>query len=194
MTSDSILFAGVGFSSGRKPVTLATLDEDLHIRSLEKWDSAGLVACLQDQETCVLTVDLPASKPGQKLYADLRKKFVQVGFTPFSRKSDPKQWIETNVQDCFHAWSGHKLLPRRTLEGRLQRTAILYEQGLQLTDPVDLFEEITRYKLVQGILPLEKLPSVSELDALAAAYLAWMSVNRPGQLVPKGEFVLPAGE
>jgi hypothetical protein len=35
-------------------------------------------------------------------------------------------------------------LPRRTLEGRLQRSAILYEQGLQIRDPVEIFEEITR--------------------------------------------------
>jgi hypothetical protein len=102
--------------------------------------------------------------------------------------------METNAQDCFHALGGHKLLPHRALEGRLQRCAILFEQGLQVTDPVDMFEEITRYKLVQGILPLENLPSSNELDALAAAYLAWMSLNRPGQTLPKGEFVLPVPE
>jgi hypothetical protein len=188
------MFAGVELTSGRRPVTFASLDENLHVQSLEKWDSSELVSCLQASEACVFTVNLPTAKSGQKLYADLRKKFVQAGFKPFSHKSDPKQWMETNAQDCFHAWSGHRLLPRRALEGRLQRCAILYEQGLQLTDPVDLFEEITRYKLVQGILPLDTLPSTSELDALAVAYLAWMSVNRPGQLVPKGEFVLPVGE
>jgi hypothetical protein len=65
---------------------------------------------------------------------------------------------------------------------------------LRITDPVDMFEEITRYKLIQGILPFDNLPSSKELDALVAAYLAWMTLNRPGQIVPKGEFVLPAGE
>ena len=57
-----------------------------------------------------------------------------------------------------------------------------------------MFEEITRYKLVQGILPLENLPSSKELDALAAAYLAWMNFTRPGQIVQKDGLVLPTPE
>ena len=194
MTSDSIIFAGVELSSGRKPITFARLEEDLTINVLEKWDSSEVIASLQEYENMVLGVNLPTAKQGQVLYADLKRKFLHAGFKPFSHKSSPKQWMETNAQDCFHALSGHKLFPRRALEGRLQRSAILYEQGLQITDPVDMFEEITRYKLVQGILPLENLPSANELDALVAAYLAWMSINRPGQTVPKGEFVLPAQE
>ena len=194
MTSNPIIFAGVELSSGRKPIAFAGLDEDLHIRMLEKWDGSEVLSCVQTYENCVLTVDLPGAKQGQEMYADLKRKLVQAGFKPFSHKSSPKQWVETNAQDCFRALGGHKLFPRRALEGRLQRCAILYEQGLHLTDPVDIFEEITRYKLVQGILPLERLPSSNELDALVAAYLAWMSINRPGQTVPKGEFVLPAQE
>lgn len=194
MTSDPIMFAGVDLSSGRKPVTVAGLDEDLRINVLEKKDDSELIDLLQNYEFCVLTINLPSAKQGQALYADLKNKFIQAGFKPFSHQDHPKQWIETTTQTCFQAWSGHKLLPRRALEGRLQRCAILYEEGVNLTDPVDMFEEITRYRLVQGVLPLENLPSASELDALAAAYLSWMSVNRPGQIVPKGEFVLPAKE
>ena len=194
MTPDSIMFAGVELSSGRKPITFARLDEDLRIKILGKSDGSELIASLQEHEMCVLTINLPTAKRGQALYADLKKKFIQAGFEPFSHKNDPKQWIETNTQDCFQALSGHRLLPRRALEGRLQRCAILYEQGLNLTDPVDMFEEITRYRLIQGVLPLENLPSATELDALAAAYLSWLSVNRPGQIVPKGEFALPARE
>ena len=197
MTNDAILFAGVELASGRQPVAFAGLDEDLNIRMLKKWDSSELLSCLQEYDSCVLTIHVPDAKHGQRsaaLYADLKVKCLQAGFRLFSHKNDPKQWMETNAQDCFHALGGHKLLPRRALEGRLQRCAILYEQGLQLHDPVDMFEEVTRYKLVQGILPLEKLPSSNELDALVAAYLAWMNVNRPGQIVPKGEFVLPAQE
>jgi len=47
---------------------------------------------------------------------------------------------------------------------------------------MEFFEEITRYKLIQGILPLENLYTPKELDALVAAYVAWMTVNRPGQV------------
>jgi hypothetical protein len=194
MTSDAILFAGLELSSGRKPITFARLDEDLNIKALEKWDSSETLAGLQDYETSLLAIHIPSTKPGQARYSDLAKILVQAGFQPFSPKRASKQWLETNAQDCFRLLSGHDLWPRRSLEGRLQRSAILYEQGLQIKDPVDLFEEITRFKLIQGILPLEDLPSSHELDALVAAYLAWMSLNRPGQIVPQGEFVLPAGE
>ena len=194
MTPDPILFAGVELSSGRKPVTFAGLDEELNIRMLEKWDSSEVLSDLQNYENCVLAVNVPSTKPGKAVYAELKERSLRAGFKLFAQKSHPWQWMETDSQDCFHALSGHKLLPHRALEGRLQRSAILYEQGLQITDPVDLFEEITRYKLIQGILPLDNLPSSKELDALVAAYLAWMSINRPAQIVPKGEFVLPAGE
>jgi hypothetical protein len=194
MAPNPILFAGVMLTAGRKPITFAALSEDLEISMLEKWDNSEFHACLMNYENIRLAISLPATKQTQQVYADLKRKLSQAGFKPFSHQTHSRQWIETDAQDCFHALSGHKLLPRRTLEGRLQRCAILYEQGVRLTDPVDMFEEITRYRLVQGILPLENLPSVNELDALAAAHLAWMSSNRPGQTVPKGEFVLPAQE
>ena len=48
---------------------------------------------------------------------------------------------------------------------------------------MEIFEEITRYKLIKGIFRLENVYSSKELDALAAAYLAWMSVNRPERIV-----------
>jgi hypothetical protein len=194
MASDPIIFAGVEFSSGRKPITFAALDEALKVRVLERWDSAEVVSSLQNHENCSLGINLPTSKRGQEIHADLKEKLVQAGFKPFSHVNNPRQWIETNSQDCFRAFGGHHLLSQRPLEGRLQRTAILYEQGLQVNDPVDMFEEITRYKLIQGILPLENLPSAKELDALVSAYIAWMSVNRPGQIVPRGDFVLPVRE
>ncbi|HUE98615.1 MAG TPA: hypothetical protein VMN99_05135 [Anaerolineales bacterium] len=194
MTSDHIIFAGVELTFGRKPVTFAGLDADLNIRMLEKWDRAEVLGCLQIYDSCLLAINIPSAKQGREIYGDLKEDLVQAGFKPFSQKTHPKQWLETNAQDCFDLLSGHKLFPRRALEGRLQRSAILYEQGLQISDPVDIFEEITRYKLIQGILPLENLPSSKELDALVSAYLAWMTFNRPGLTVPRGEFVLPAQE
>lgn len=194
MPSDPIIFAGVDISSGRKPLTFAALDEGLNIRLLEKWHWSEALARLSGYENSSVAIHIPSSKRGQELLTDFKDKLLQTGFQPFSPRSSPKQWLEIDAQDCFHTLSGHRLFPRRTLEGRLQRTAILYEQGLQVIDPVDLFEEITRYKLVQGILPLENLPSPKELDALVGAYVAWMSANRPGQVVLRGDFVLPAPE
>ena len=194
MISNPIIFAGVELSSGHKPLTVVGLDEDLDVKLRGAWNVLEALFCLQEYEKSFLAINVPFSKREQELYTDFQAELIRVGFTPFSQRTNSNQWLVTNAQDSFHALGGHKLLPRRTLEGRLQRAAILYEQGLQIMDPVDLFEEITRYKLIQGILPLENLPSSKELDALVAAYVAWMSLNRPGRIVPTGDLVLPAQE
>jgi hypothetical protein len=66
--------------------------------------------------------------------------------------------------------------------------------SLRIKDPMDMSEEITRYKLIHGLFKLENVYSSKELDALGAAYMAWTSVNRPGRIVVQGEFVLTAPE
>jgi hypothetical protein len=90
-------------------------------------------------------------------------------------------------------------LQKHTLEGRLQRQLALYEQGLQVPDPMRFFEEITRHRLLKGILPLEELYSPGELDALVAAYTAWKTAVHPEDVAllgdpEEGQIVLPAVE
>ena len=194
MASDHIIFAGVELSSGRKPVIFAALDNDLNVLPLENWAIAEALSCLKEYNNIWLCINLHSLQHEQELYTEFKKKIGQAGFKPRSKRGNTRQWLETNAQDCFHALIGQNPLHRRTLEGRLQRSAILYEQGLQIRDPVEIFEEITRYKLVQGILPLEDIYSSKELDALIAAYVAWLMANSPGQTVVQGEFVLPVPE
>jgi hypothetical protein len=194
MPSDHIIFAGVELSSGRKPVVFAALDNDLNVLPLANWALDEAFSCLKEYRNIWLCINLHSLQHEQELYAEFRKKITQAGFKPRSKKGSPKQWLETNAQDCFRALIGQAPLHRRTLEGRLQRSALLYEQGLQIRDPVEIFEEITRYKLTQGILPLEDIYSSKELDALIAAYVAWLAATSPGQIVVTGEFVLPAPE
>jgi hypothetical protein len=192
MTPDQIIFAGVEISSGRKPVTFAGLDNELNVQILEKWDLPEALTCFRDYESIWLAINMPSIE--RDVDKDFRRKLIQVGFRSYSGRNDPKQFLVTNAQDCFRALIGQKALPRRTLEGRLQRSAVLYEQGLQITDPIEVFEEITRYRLVQGILPLQNIYSPKELDVLMAAYLTWMVVNRPGGVALKAEFALPTQE
>lgn len=194
MSPDHIIFAGVELSSGAKPVTFAALDGELKVHPLEKWTIAEAISCLQEYKSIWLAINLSSFKREQNVYTEFKKGIVQADFKPFSAKGNVNRWLETNAQDCFRALIDQSPLPRRTLEGRLQRCAILYEQGLQIRDPLDVFEEITRYKLMQGILPLEDIYSPKELDALVAAYVAWLAANSPGQTLAQGEFVLPAQE
>lgn len=190
MASDQPLFAGIDISTGRKPFTVAVLGDGLDILAMETEGIAEVLSLLKEYEQLSLAIHLPTSRVGLEFYADFRKKLGQAGFKPFAKRDGELQWCETRAEECFRAFQP-KLLPRRTLDGRIQRALILYEEGLQFDDPMDYYEEITRHKLLQGILPAETIYSIRQLDALAAAYIAWMAENRPGQVVIRGELILP---
>ena len=74
---------------------------------------------------------------------------------------------------------GQLPLPKPTLEGRLQRQLVLFEQDMGIKDPMEFFEEITRHRLLKGILPIECIYTSEELDALVAAFTAYLAVNQP---------------
>ena len=95
--------------------------------------------------------------------------------------------------------AGRIPLAKASLEGRLQRQLILYERGIRIKDPMDFFEEITRYKVIKGDWPLELLYSPEQLDALVAAYTAWLAVNKAENIfmigdAKEGRIVLPEKE
>lgn len=119
-----------------------------------------------------------------------------LGFRPFPALDASDQWLETNPHACFCVLLGHAPLPRTTLEGRLQRQLALYEQGLVIRDPMDFFEELTRHKLMRGALPLEQVYTPEELDAIAAAYVAFVAGRHPDKVLhigdpSEGQIVLP---
>jgi hypothetical protein len=190
MTSDRPIFAGIDISSGRKPLSLAVVDDGLDILALETGGVGDIVALLKEHERAFLTIHVPTSSSARDLYTEVRRQIGQAGFKPFSQREADLQWSETRAEDCFRAFQP-KLLPRRSLEGRIQRALILFEAGLRCSDPMDYYEEITRYKLLQGILPAENIYSIKQLDALAAAYVAWLAESRPGQVVSRGMLILP---
>lgn len=175
--TNQLIFAGMDFSSGRQPVTFAALDETLRIVVLERYEAPHVIAHLKQYGKLALAVNIPSSNSQRGLYFDIKKKLAQT-----SAKAAPRQFVETDAQACFRALIGKSPLPRRTLEGRVQRGLLLYDQGLRLTDPMDFFEEITRHRMLEGVFPNELLYSASELDALTAAYVAWLAMNEPEQL------------
>ena len=90
-------------------------------------------------------------------------------------------------------------MPRRSLEGRIQRQILLYDAGLQIPEPMDFFEELTRHRLLMGHLPREHVQSPEQLDTLVLAYTAWLSAHRPNELTRLGAYedgwlFLPGGE
>ena len=188
MSTIDFIFAGIDISSGRKPITYGVLDHDLKVVILERCDIAYVITHLEQHKKAMLGVNLlskgrsVSSQSRQKICGDLRKKIIQAGLKPYLTSNAPKQWVETNPLECFRSLSGQIPQSRRTLVGMLQRALILYDQGLQIGDPMEFFEEITHHHLLAGVMPAELLYSASELDALAAAYVTWLLINKPVQV------------
>jgi predicted RNase H-like nuclease len=112
----------------------------------------------------------------------LYQRLGGMGFKPFPTDEAPHQWIETHPHACFCALLGQLPLPKPTMEGRLQRQLVLHQQGLGIKDPMDFFEEITRHRLLKGILPMELIYSPETLDALAAALVAFQAAHTPDEI------------
>ena len=123
----------------------------------------------------------------------------QLGFKVFPVEKAAYQWLETNPHACFCVLLGQTPLPRTSLEGRLQRQLVLYEQGMNIRDPMDFFEELTRYKLLHGVLPLDQVYAPEELDAIAAAHVAFVAGRHPERILrvgdgAEGQITLPVME
>jgi Protein of unknown function (DUF429) len=114
------------------------------------------------------------------------KELSQLGFEAYPCDNAPRQWLETNSYACFCVLIGLRPLPKLTLEGRLQRELLLYELGFRIGDPMAFFEEVTRHKLLHGLLPFELVHSPAQLDAMAAAYTAWQVVQKPAEIIRVG--------
>lgn len=131
---------------------------------------------------------------GFKLY----QRLEEMNYQPFPAESE-LQWLETYPHACYCALLGMTPFSKDTFEGRVQRQLILYDQKLHIANPMSVFEEITRHRLLQGIMPLDVLHSPDELDALVAAYTAWVAATHPNQITTLGHpdeglVVLPVKE
>jgi hypothetical protein len=194
MTSNSA-FLGVHLSYGRKTFTFALLGDDLNLITCANGDMKDLGSVLSELDSvtvCLTRNSKSRSAKSANTNSMLSEQLEKMSFRPYPAKNETRLWFKTEAGDAFNVLLQKKLLSRRTLEGRIQRALALYDQGLQIDDPMEFFEEITRYKLMQGILPIENLYTSKELDALAAAYVAWMTVNKAGQIeMLPGNMVLP---
>ena len=142
------------------------------------------------EETCAGWVQL-----GFSLY----KRLTKMGFRAYPQEGAEYVWLETHPHACFCALLGQVPLPKPTLEGRLQRQIVLHDAGLRIKDPMGFFEEITRHRLRLGVMPMELIYHPEQLDALAAAYTAWMTAKHPAETMQLGAkedgfMVLPVGE
>ena len=134
---------------------------------------------------------------GFRVYRRLR----EMGFTPLiaDQRGELPWLIETQPHACFTALLGHRPFFRSSLEGCLQRQLALYVEGVDISNPMHALEEITRHHLLNGQLPLDSLYDVETLDALVAAYTAYLTALKPEKsaqvgMPAEGLITLPTGE
>jgi len=117
----------------------------------------------------------------------LYRRLEELGYQAYPASGPALQAVEVYPHACYCALLGQSPLPKNTFEGRIQRQLALYEQKISVPDPMDLFEEITRHRLLQGVLPTKDLYSQGELDALVAAFTAWLAATHPERTCTLGD-------
>jgi predicted nuclease with RNAse H fold len=132
----------------------------------------------------------------KQLGFDFYRKLDGMGFKPYLSENATHQWLETHPHAAYCALLGQLPLPKPTLVGRLQRQLILYEQDMGIKDPMEFFEEITRHRFLKGVLPMEVIYTTEELDAMVAAFTAFLAASQPGEVVwvgnkQEGQIILP---
>jgi hypothetical protein len=135
--------------------------------------------------------------PWMKASFDLYRCLDQAEYQAFPAAGGRRLSFEVHPHAAFTALLGLPPFSRETLEGRLQRQLVLYELGLKIADPMDFFEEVTRFKFLKGNLPVKGIYSLPELDALVAAYTAFLAATNPARVIllgrpEEGQIVLPA--
>jgi hypothetical protein len=134
-------------------------------------------------------------KTGFMLY----HKLERLEYQTYPADQAALQVMEIYPHACYAALLGVVPFPKHTLEGRLQRQLALFEQNMHIPDPMQYFEEITRHRLLHGVLPANILYSPGELDALVAAYTARQAALDPQNIslvgdLQEGQIVLPVVE
>jgi hypothetical protein len=130
---------------------------------------------------------------------EIYRGLARLGFKPFPAADAARQWLETHPHAAFCVLLDRGPLPKPSLEGRLQRALALFERGVRIQDPMIFLEEITRHRLLHGLLPTDVVLPPTQLDALVAAYTAWIGGTKPLEPIQLGNslegfITLPASE
>ncbi|NWF62699.1 MAG: DUF429 domain-containing protein [Chloroflexi bacterium] len=127
----------------------------------------------------------------------LYRKLEKMGFKKYPAANETFQLMETHPHAAFCVLLETPPLSKSSIEGKIQRQLLLYEAGVRINDPMDFFEEITRHKMLKGVWPTELLYQPEQLDAMIAAYTAWLAFYKPEKIstlgdAREGQIVLPA--
>lgn len=117
----------------------------------------------------------------------LKEHLAKLGYVAYQDKDSVRAYLGTNIEfACFQIISV-PLFSGKSLEGRLQRQLLLAECGVNVADPMVFFEEITRFKLLHGNLPFEKIYNSMELNALICSFVAWSIQHSAENMICKAD-------
>jgi predicted RNase H-like nuclease len=147
------------------------------------------------------TPDDPAAAPrwmqmGFRLYQALGQAGFVIAPPAAEAEPAPRQMLEVHPHASYTVLLGHLPLPKASLEGRLQRQLVLYREGVDVLDPMEVLEELTPHRLLDATFELPGLLDHDSLDALAAAFTAYKAATQPDCVTRvgdpvEGQIVLP---
>jgi len=129
---------------------------------------------------------------------DLYDQLQENGFAYYPERGN-RVMFETYPHADYTVLIKRRPYIKTGLEGRMQRQLVLYEQGINVPDGMDLLEEWTRYRFLTGQIPTDRLYEHDQLDALIAAYTAYLVGREPHRVSAVGELfdgqiILPTRE
>lgn len=128
--------------------------------------------------------DCPAwMRRGFRLCAELKA----AGFIPLLENPSERNTLETSAEAIYKGLLTGQAFPAETIQGRIQRQLVLWENRLPVRDPMTFFEEVTRFKLLHSILPDQDIQPLAQLNAIAAAYVAYLTTAHPDRVQWYGE-------
>lgn len=130
---------------------------------------------------------------GYRLYNALRG----AGYVDHPRPGE-RRLFETYPHAIYTVLAGSRPYRKTSVQGLLQRQLLLFEEGVGVPDPMMALEEWTRHHLMRGQLNMADIYSHDELDALAAAYTAYVLAREPHNTTAvgdpaEGQIILPTG-
>jgi predicted RNase H-like nuclease len=129
---------------------------------------------------------------------ELYNRLRALGFVDYPHTGS-RRLFEIYPHGAFTTLLKKRPYRKTSIEGRIQRQLLLYHEGVEIPDPLFVLQSWTPHQFLTGSLDMERIHTHDELDALVAAYTAYLLNCEPQHTVVvgderDGQIVLPTGD
>ncbi len=117
----------------------------------------------------------------------LQEGIESLGYNPIAKKGSPRRFFLSKAEEVFQDIVSGRLLPPGGDASRWQRQLLLLEQEIPLPDVMQYFEEVTRFRILQGTLSEELVYQHTELNAILLSWLGWLESFQPDRIKVRNE-------